>query len=129
MPTDFVIRSGKYAYAKERTVLETIVGNDKKQVILESGKVLLFTKDSQINIQKGSLVLPSDDYASTRLQRSDIFTPLFPDDQILTGKNGTTTVLFPDSTTTSLSPEQKWTFMHHASTSNRLQDVTIPVEK
>lgn len=63
---------------------------------LRPGNVMYFAQDSNIVIKSGSLILPSDEYEERTLARFDINTPLFPDDIIKTGSNGSTSIRFSD---------------------------------
>lgn len=113
LPTDFVIRAKKIVYTKEKTQIQLIAGNDKKDIELHSGEILLFGRDSKITLKSGSLILPSDEVEEIHLDRSHIGTPLFPDDSIKTAQNGTAQIAFSDATKTILSPHQEWSFVYN----------------
>jgi len=127
LPTDFVIRAKKRAYTKENTKLELVFGNKKQDIVLRPGQVLFFAQDSNIIIKSGSLILPSDEYETRFLDRSDIYTPLFPDDIIKTGANGSASIEFSDTSETNVFPDQTWSLVYHTGIQKRIQDFTLPV--
>lgn len=60
------------------------------------------------------------------MNRSHIGTPLFPDDTIKTGQNGTTQVAFSDGTKTVLYPNQEWSLVYNTG-AFKIQDFSLPV--
>jgi|GEM_PF-2744171 len=59
--------------------------------------------------------------------RSDIGTPLFLDDTLKNGSNGSASVKFPDGTETSIFPNQTWSLFYHNGISTKIQDFSLPV--
>lgn len=127
LPADFVIRAKKIAYTKENTKLELLFGNKKYDVSLRPGSVMYFAQDSKIVLKSGSLILPSDEYEEKALNRSDINTPLFPDDILTTGSNGTATIAFADESETEIFANQTWSLMYHTGVPKKIQEFTLPV--
>lgn len=60
------------------------------------------------------------------LIRADIDTPLFVDDVLITGINGTASVLFSDGIETQLYPQQTWSFVYNNGITN-IQNFSLPV--
>lgn len=73
------------------------------------------------------MILPSDDYEDRTLDRSDIDTPLFPDDIVKTGPNGAASVEFSDESETILSSNQTWSLVYHNGDQKEIQDFALPV--
>ncbi len=94
---------------------------------LRPGEVIFFTQDSQVVIQSGALILPSDDYEDHTLTRNDIDMPLFPDDHIQTGTNGTVSLVFPDDQKTDIFANQTWSLVYHTGRQATVQDFTLPM--
>lgn len=128
LPVDFVIRSKKYWYTKEKTTLQLVVWNQTQDIVLRPWDVLSFIQDSKIIIKSGSLILPSDDYEEKWLNRSDIYSPLFPEDIIKMSENGSASVRFPDWSRTDLYPRQTWSLFYHNGLQSDIQNLTLPVD-
>ncbi len=74
------------------------------------------------------MILPADEYESHTLDRADIDTPLFPDDRIVTGNNGTVSLTFPDTQKTDIFANQTWSLFYHTGISSTVQDFSLPVQ-
>jgi hypothetical protein len=127
LPKDFVIRAKKTVYTKEHTKFEIRFGNKKVDITLRPGQVMYFAQDSGIVLKSGSLILPSDDYEERVLNRSDLYTPLFPDDILRTVENGTASVAFSDGSETEIFSNQTWSLIHHSGIQKKIQDFSLPV--
>lgn len=127
LPLDFVIRAKKTGYTQERTSLQILFSNQKKEIILEAWDRLIFSQNSNIIIKSWSLILSGDDYEQKTFTRLDINMPLFVGDIIETGDNGNASVLFSDETKTQIYPNQKWSLVSHSGSEKVLETFSLPV--
>ncbi len=78
-------------------------------------------------MKNGSLILPSDEFEDRTLDRSDIDTPLFEEETLKTGNNGSASVQFDDGSETDIFPAQTWSLIYHTGVQKKIQEFTLPV--
>ena len=109
LSSDFVIRANQSGYTSERTTMNVYYQGQEHEYNLRPGDRIVFADDAQVDVREGSLMLLSTTSEKRLLTLRDISLPLLPGDKIVTDKNGSVDISFPDGTQTTLTQNQHWT--------------------
>lgn len=108
LSSDFVIRANQSGYTSERTTMNVYYQGQEHEYNLRPGDRIVFADDTQVDVREGSLMLLSTTSEKRLLTLRDISLPLLPGDKIVTDKNGSVDISFPDGTQTTLTQNQHW---------------------